>query len=136
MVILTVRFPHNDKEYDYLMVNPQKIKIDKEKPLQLVTGISYKGVCTKPIYVIRGEKIDFLPEHVTAKIILDNNNLVRIEQLNSGEIQYLKTRSTSTLNNSKDNRSKIERFERYLVLKIKKICSIILYHTNKGGKKI
>lgn len=114
MVILTVRFPYSNKEYDYLMVNPQKIKIDREKPLQLVTGIGYKGVCTKPIYVTKGKKLDFLPEHVTSKIILDNNNLVRTEQLSSGEIQSLKARSTSTHNEpKKDEYSIFQHLTRY-----------------------
>lgn len=90
MVILTVRFPNSQKTYDYLMENPNKIKIEKNKPLRLVVGTNTRGVCTQTITVTEGRKADSLPCYITSKIILYRDGFVRTRQLSSDVIKKLR----------------------------------------------
>lgn len=90
MIIISVKF-HKDfgKVYEYLLLNPKKYKINKDKPLIFTKGYGEKSVIVSTLYTINVRKVDKLPSIVTAQVvILDNANNILIQHIDGCE--YIK----------------------------------------------
>ena len=95
MVIISVKF-HKDfgKIYEYLLLNPKKYKINKDKPLIFTKGYDGKSAIVSTLYAVNVRKEDKLPDIVTAQVvILDNNNNILIQHIDGCE--YIKEFDTS-----------------------------------------
>lgn len=83
MIIITIKFNKDkDKSYQYLLINPNHYKIDKDKPLVYTKGASYGKFEKVYIYPVEAQRVDSLPAIVTSQIrLLDENNTISVEKL-------------------------------------------------------
>lgn len=79
MVIITIAFKKGGKEYDYLLLNPEKAKIDRAKPLKIVTGAGPRDYI--PVRALAARKAETLPTHVRKAIRLYENNEARMAEM-------------------------------------------------------
>ncbi len=88
MYVLTVKFGSvkAPKTYDYLYVNPKKEAVDFGRPLRMVVGTSGGKI----LHVIKKTKMDYLPEWVTAQIVIDDRNDCHSEKITAGHVRLLR----------------------------------------------
>lgn len=79
MIILTIAYKKGGKGYDYLLLNPEKAKIDRSKPLAVVVGAGPRDFI--PTYAIDARKADSLPPHVTKALRLYPGNEARMAEM-------------------------------------------------------
>lgn len=79
MVILTIAFKKGGKGYDYLLLNPERAKIDRDKPLKIVTGSGPRDYI--PVRALAARKAEVLPTHVKKAIRLYGNNEARMGEM-------------------------------------------------------
>ena len=79
MVILTIAFKKGGKGYDYLLLNPEKAKIDRDKPLRIVTGSGPRDYI--PVRALAARKAEVLPTHVKKAIRLYESNEARMAEM-------------------------------------------------------
>lgn len=78
MVIITIAFKKGGKGYDYLLLNPDKAKIDKTRILKIVTGSGPRDYVSAR--AISARKTEILPNHVTRALRLyDGNKATRVQ---------------------------------------------------------
>lgn len=106
MIILTIAYKKGGKGYDYLLLNPEKAKIDRSKPLAVVVGAGPRDFI--PTYAIDARKADSLPPHVTKALRLYPDNEARMaempKKIDAGEKE---------LPISSDGRISLAEYERY-----------------------
>lgn len=83
MIIITIKFNKDKgKSYQYLLINPNHYKIDKEKPLVYTKGASYGKFEKVYIYPTDVQRADSLPKIVTSQIrLLDEDNNIIVEKI-------------------------------------------------------
>lgn len=81
MVIITVAFKKGGKGYDYLLLNPEKAKIDRAKPLKIVTGSGPRDYI--PVRALAARKAEVLPTHVKRALRLYEDNKATPAQIPS-----------------------------------------------------
>lgn len=79
MVIVTIAFKKGGKGYDYLLLNPEKAKIDRAKPLKIITGAGPRDYI--PVRALAARKAETLPTHVKKAIRLYKNNEARMAEM-------------------------------------------------------
>ena len=79
MVIITIAFKRGGKGYDYLLLNPDRVKIDRSEPLRVVTGAGPRDYI--PTTALSAKKVGFLPPHVTKAIRLYEDNEARMAEM-------------------------------------------------------
>lgn len=90
MVILTIKFSKGSKTYDYLMRNPDRIKIDRGKPLKTLLAVQYGKVYFQELTLVDAKKVEVLPSHVTSSLLLLPDNEVKMYRLSSDSIKALR----------------------------------------------
>ena len=98
MVILTIKFPKGAKTYDYLLRNPDRLKIDRGKPLKMLIGVYYGRSCFQELTLINAQKVEVLPSHVTSSMLLMPDNEVRTCRLSMDTIKTLSRTITKSIN--------------------------------------
>jgi len=82
MIVITVCFKKDGKNYQYLLHNPGNHKIDKNRPLVYTKGILYGKPDNVYLYPVSVERVEALPPIVTAQItLLSADNVIRVEKI-------------------------------------------------------
>jgi len=84
MIVISVRFNKNiySKKYEYLLVNPNNYKIEKEVALISAVGAMKGRIINSYLYIDNVRRVQELPSIVSKQIVvLDENNNIRIENL-------------------------------------------------------
>lgn len=79
MVIITIAFKKGGKGYDYLLLNPDRVKIDRSESLRIITGSGPRDYI--PTTALAAKRADFLPPHVTKAIRLYEGNEARMAEM-------------------------------------------------------
>lgn len=82
MVVIEIRFDGNKKIYQYLLINPNKYKIDKKKKLIFSYGATGTKTIQQELTAVKAYKVDQLPPIITSQIVLlDGNNNIDIQKI-------------------------------------------------------
>lgn len=91
MYVLTIKFnPTATKTYDYLLVNPKGVAIDNGRPLRKMVGATRSGASWQELTIVDKTKMDVLPDWVTARIVLDENNQCTTEAISAEHLTVLR----------------------------------------------
>lgn len=89
MVIVTIKFSHESKTYEYLLQNIGHNKIDRKLPLKLVTGCNKNKLEIRELIFVDARISEIFPSHITSLLILKSNNFVSMRKLTSDEYKKL-----------------------------------------------
>jgi hypothetical protein len=103
LIIITIKFSKDKgKSYQYLLINPNHYKIDKDKPLVYTKGASYGKFEKVCIYPIEVQRVDSLPSIVTSQIrLLDEDNNIIVERIGKLVTLTKTTEKSKTLDKPK-----------------------------------
>ena len=77
-VILTVKFSTSPsaKTYDYLMHNPERIKLERGQEMKYMVGMGASGPQTTKIWVVDARKEEDIPKWVTTALEIQKDNIL------------------------------------------------------------